>query len=154
MTFSYDPSLADDISKVRDTIRDTVEAFADFPDETLQAYLDVTGSVSGASAQAAWRLYLDYAKAADVAEADDIRIENKTKSDTFKEIYEELKQEAQKDKAKASGKAPMFFGGLDRSTFNSNREDSTLVNPDFTKDSIFFNKKFPETTPLDYEECW
>lgn len=149
MTFTYDPSLADDVSKVRDLVGDTDSLYPEFQDETLQAYLDMSkNNVLSAAVQATFRLYVNYAKSADVSEVDNTRIESRNKADAFEKIYKELKAQADRAKIFNSGKAPMFFGGLNRAAFNANREDSTLTPNDFTKDSIYFNRDFPELTEV------
>lgn len=149
MAFTYDPALADSISQVRDWVRDVNPDYYTFEDETIQYYLDnANGDVLGAAQQAAFRLYQDYTAQAEVSEVDGTRIENRNKSKFYKSIYEELKTEAKKSKLFKAGKSPVVFTGLNRAEFNSNRENQSLTPRDFTKDGIFFNKDYPETTPV------
>lgn len=149
MTFTYDPTLSDDISKVRDLVGDIEADYPEFQDETLQAYLDMSnGNVLDAAVQASFRLYVNYAKMADVSEVDNTRTENRNKSKAFENIYKELKVQSAKAKALNSGKPPIYFGGIDKARFNANREDSTLTPNDFTKDSIYFDRRFPELTEV------
>jgi len=149
MAFTYDPTLTDSISQVRDMIRDIYEDYYTFEDETINYYLNTAnGSVLGAAEQAAFRLYQDYTAQAEVSEVDKTRIENKNKADAYKSIYEELKNENKKSKMFSNGRSPVFFGGLDRQAFNSNRENKSLTPNDFTKDMEDFNRRFPELTKV------
>ena len=147
MAFTYDPSLADDVSKIRFALGDTVEAYAEFPDETLSALVTIEGTLEGATAAAMKTLYLEFLKRADVAETDDMRVEYSRKAKQYEQLYKDFKEAANRAKSVKSGKAPIIFGGLNRYSFNANREDSTLTPPDFTKGGIFFNRRFPELTP-------
>ena len=84
MSFTYDISLADDISKVRSLVDDTDSTAFDFPDETIQAYLDAnTDNIYKAASSLCKVLSVRYMKFADVAEVDDIRLEFKNKAEAF-----------------------------------------------------------------------
>lgn len=67
MATTYNPNLADRISRVRQFIGDTDIAAAEIQDETITYYLDTGGlSELGAASRLAWDLSAKYAKRADV----------------------------------------------------------------------------------------
>ena len=149
MAFTYDPALTDPVSQVRDMVRDVSQDYYTFEDETINYYLNVAnGSVLGAAEQAAFRLWQDFTAQAEVSEVDKTRIENKNTAKFYKDIYEDLKRENKKSKMFSSGKSPVFFGGIDRSSFNANREDKSLTPNDFTKDMENFDRRYPELTKV------
>lgn len=153
MSFTYDPSLGDNISKARFLIQDTNELAPYFQDETISALLATNGDsplkVAKALAQALWTQYL---QRADVAEVDDVRLDYKDKANQFKILYEELSKQVFTESS--SGVVPMYFGGINRAAFNSNRNNQTLVKPAFTKGGEFFDKYNPELYPVDEEKYW
>lgn len=66
MSFSFDSGLADDISRIRQLINDTVSLGAKFTDEALTYYLELGGSVVEAAALAFDTLANRYAAIPDV----------------------------------------------------------------------------------------
>jgi hypothetical protein len=141
MSFTYDPTIADDISKVRSLIQDTVELTADFQDEELQFFLDINnGNIYKAAREAAFRLYVKYSKMADIEQVGKIRLEYVSRAGAMKDLYDVLLTET----TKLSGKPMMYFGGITKAGFNKNRSDTSLVRPDFTKDSILFDPCVPD----------
>ena len=156
MSFSFDPTLTSSRDEVRFLIQDTVDAGHLFEDETIDALLLSNGdSIIETLKVLAQTLWTQYLQKADVAEVDDVRIEYRNKANQMKAYYEELKKQAKLAKMKTI--APIYFGGIDRAKFDSVREDSSVVKPEFTKGSIFFNEDFPELTPVDepiYERDW
>jgi len=151
MSFTYDPTLADEVSQVRFYLDDTIEDFADFQDEEIQYLLDNNRNIFYAAAEAAFRLYTSYSKRATISEVDDVRVEWRSKSAEMKALYESLKKKAKDTATDKSKKAPIFFGGLNKDTFDANRSDDSLTPRDFTKGTPRFNNRFPETTDLDSE---
>lgn len=149
--FTYDPTLADDISVVRFYLDDTEADIADFQDEELQFLISDSDSPIEAAAEAAFRLYSSYSKRATVAEVDDVRVEYRDRANALKALYDSLKKKAKADAVKRAKKTPMFFGGLDKDRFDANREDTSLTPADFTKGSVRFNRRSPSLTDLDYE---
>lgn len=151
MSFAYDPTLSDDVSKVRFYLDDTEEVFASFQDEELQYLLDNNSNIFFAAAEAAFRLYTSFSQRATMAEVDDVRVEYRNKSEQLKALYDALKKKGGEETAKKSMNAPMFFGGLNKDNFDSLREDSSSTPRDFTKGSPRFNNRYPSTTDLDHE---
>lgn len=152
MTFTYDPTQTDDISKVRFLIQDTEEDLADFQDEELEYLLVVSNNdIYQAGAEAALRLYMKYSKESSRIEVDGVRVENKDKSSNYLELYKAIKKIADSKTRKSSGKALAYFGGISRDKFNANRENDNLVKPAFTKQQTTFNDRYPELTPVDFE---
>lgn len=144
MSYSYDPNLTDKVSQVRFYIQDHQEP-ALFADEELQYLLTANGDdVLLASTEAAYRLWVQYLHLADVSEVDNVRIEHRDKAEQFKELYEDFKKKSVTSKVKS-----IFFGGIDKVAFNANREDSSLVNPEFTKGGIYNDDCNQELTPVD-----
>lgn len=67
MAFTYDSALADDISRIRQLINDTIESNSKFEDEALTYYLSISGgSVFEASALALEQLSRKYSLIPDV----------------------------------------------------------------------------------------
>lgn len=136
MTFTYDPSLGDDVSKVRSKLDDVDSTDYEFEDETIQAYLDGNSEdVNLASSELCKILQIRYLKYADLAQVDDIRLEFKDKAKAFAELAEDFVREAAKNFR--SKNVPMYAGGITKSSFNKNRNDCSLTKPKFTKGSIF-----------------
>lgn len=155
MSFSYDINQLDSISQVRSILADTNESSPFFQDEEILYFLEMHNQeVYAASSEGAYRLYVKYAHMARVAQVDDIRMVYGNNAERFEKIYESLKKLAQKKKLDKMKSAPFVFGGIDRDKFNSNREDLSLVKPDFTKNGIFHDRDFPEKTPLDSRRWW
>lgn len=147
MAFTYDPTLADTISQVRFIIQDKDPDYYDFEDEELQYLLDSNNdNTYKAATEAVHRLYVKFTKLASSAEVDDSVIEYQNKSEEFRILYENLKDIT--NKKSLTNTVPVCFTGQDVSDFNSVREDSTKVDPDFTKGSVEFNTTFPELTPV------
>lgn len=150
MAFTYDPNLGDPISQVRNYVGDTEAEYAQFQDEEIQFFLDVNnGSVVGAASEAVFRLYVAYSQRSEEAEVDDVRVRYGNIADNLFKVYNALKEKTRKDKLLKSSTAPIFFGGLDKSKFDANREDSTVTPPDFTKGVPHFNRRHPSLTDLD-----
>lgn len=134
MAFTYDPTLADAISRVRNMVQDTVEVVADFQDEELQYFLTANGdSEIKAAREAAFRLYVKYSKMADVQQVAKVRLEYFNRAQAMKDLWDAMA----KDVATRSGKAMIYFGGLNRDNFNTNRNDASVTKPDFTKGTVF-----------------
>lgn len=147
MAFTYDPTLADPISQVRFIIQDKDPDYYDFEDEELQYLLDSNnGNTYKAAAEAVHRLYVKFTKLATSAEVDDTTIEYENKAEEFRILYEHIKNIA--NKKSLTSTVPVCFTGQDVTSFNSVREDSSKVKPDFTKSSVEFDKTFPELTPV------
>ncbi len=147
MSFTYDISLTDDISKVRSLIDDTDEDIAEFQDETINAYLTTNKSdIYVTAADLAMIMSVQYLKMADDAEMDDIRLTFKDKAESFMQLYDHFMQVSIK-RSKSKGSSPMFFGGISKSQFDTNRDDCSLVKPKFTQDTIFHNKHLTEDDP-------
>ena len=148
MSFTYDISLADSISKVRSLIDDIDSTAYDFEDETIQAYLDINlDNVYKASSSCCKVLSVRYMKFADVAEVDDIRLEFKNKAEAFSQLSKDYGTVGSSD-AKVI-RAPMYFGGVSRVDFDAIREDDGYVKPKFTKSTIFHDPCLP-----DLDECY
>ena len=144
MSFTYDPNLTDKVSQVRFYIQDTFEPSL-FQDEELQYLLTANGDdVLLASTEAAYRLWVQYLHLADVSEVDNVRIEYRDKAEQFKELYEDFKKKSVTSKVKS-----IYFGGISKDRFNAVREDSSLVNPEFTKGGIYNDDCNQELTPVD-----
>jgi len=159
MSFTYDPTLSDDISIVRFYLDDTLEDFADFQDEEISYLIANNENVLYAAAEAAFRLYTSLTKRASVAEVDDVRVEFRSKSAEMKSLYDSLKKKAKDVERKSSKNTPMVFGGVGKDSFDANREDDTTTQPDFTKGLPHFNRRHPELTDLDrlfkyYDTAW
>lgn len=141
MSFTYDINITNNISEVRFLIQDTVELTANFQDEELQFLLDINGgSVNKAAREAAFRLYVKYSQLSDIEEVGKIRLEYVSRAGAMKDLYDVLLTET----TKLSGKPMMYFGGITKAGFNKNRSDTSLVRPDFTKDSILFDPCIPD----------
>ena len=143
MSFDFDIGLSDSVSKVRSLIDDTDSEAYDFPDETIQAYLDLnTDNIYKAAASCCKVLSVRYMKFADVAEVDDIRLEFKNKAETFSLLAEDFNKVGISDTKVV--RAYMHFGGVNKSTFDDIRSDDTLVKPKFTKNTIFHDPCLPD----------
>lgn len=130
MSFSYDNSLSDTLSQLRNYIQDTDELTADFQDEELEYFLAIhSDNVLKAAKEASFRLYVKYSKLADIEQVGKIRIEYRNRAIALKDLYDMIKTET----AKQIGKPLMYFGGISRTNFDSNRNDGSLVKPSFTK---------------------
>ena len=151
MSFTYNEDLSDDVSKIRFAIGDTNQELAIFPDETINALINIESTLEGATSKLIQSLYLDFVKRADVAETDDMRFEYGMKAKQYEKLYQEYKSAAKKAAMSKKGFTPMYFGGIKVDEYNKNNQDSTLVKPDFMKNVIYFNRKFPELTPYPEE---
>ena len=141
MSFTYDIGLSDNISKVRSLIDDTDSESFDFPDETIQAYLDTTSSNIYKTASSLCKsLSVRYMKFADVAEVDDIRLEFKNKAEAFSQLSKDY-FEVGRNNSKVI-RPFMYFGGVSKSNFDAIRDSDSFVKPKFTQDTIFH----PENT--------
>ena len=149
MSFTYDPTLSDDISIVRFYLDDTLEDFADFQDEELAYLIANNKNVLYAAAEGAFRLYTSLTKRASISEVDDVRVEWRNKSAEMKSLYDSLKKKAKDAERKSSKNIPIVFGGINKDSFDANREDDTATPPDFTKGVEGFNRRYPELTDLD-----
>lgn len=137
MSFSYDSSLSDSLSRVRFILQDTVETFADFSDEEISYYLTkYNDNVKKVAAELAFALYVKYAKMADVEETDELTLEYNDRAGTMKTLYEELSEDAMM----SSGKPTMFFGGVSESQVRQTRSDRDNVDPLFTREGIYDRK--------------
>lgn len=153
MAFTFNPDLSDTISQTRFIIQDTQTPGEYFQDETISALLiSNNNSPLKAAKTLAQALWTQYLQRADVAEVDDVRLDYKDKANQFKILYEELSKQVFTESS--SGVVPMYFGGINRAAFNSNRNNQTLVKPAFTKGSKFFDKYNPELYPVDEEKYW
>lgn len=151
MSFTYDPSLADDVSLVRFYLDDTLESYHDFHDSELQFLIDANGSPLAAAAEAALRLYTRIVKSPTVSEVDDTRVEFRNKAESIYGLYKTLLKRVKEEKMKNATQAPMYFGGINKASFDANRNDSSLTPPDFTKGVVRFNRRHPQSTPIDSE---
>lgn len=119
MSFSYDPSLSDDISKVRFLVQDKVEMGRYLEDEEIQFLIAENATIHGAAAEAALAIYNQLLQASTVAEVDDIRIETRDRAKFYKNVYDELKNKAS---TKNFTLAPIFIGGADRKQYIADSE--------------------------------
>lgn len=134
--FTYDPTLVDSISKLRFFLRDTNEAYPMFQDEELLFLLtESANNVYKAASEAAFVMYTEFTTLSTVAEADDIRIESRDKAKWFKEVYEEFKVRAMRDRV-----PPILVNGGDRTSFiNASEGRSLLENRSATETNTFFD---------------
>ena len=159
MSFTYDPSLGDDVSLVRFYLDDTDSVYSYFQDEELQYLLENNKNIFYAAAEAAFRLYTGYSKKSTISEVDDVRVEWRNKSAEMKSLYDSLKKKAKDAERKSSKNIPIVFGGINKDSFDANREDGTVTPPDFTKGVEGFNRRHPELTDLGrlfkyYDTAW
>lgn len=111
MTFTYDPSLDDDISRVRRLIGDVVAATVKMPDETITAYL-LTKGVLGAAAQCAYDLAAQYAVMVDM-EVDNQNNKASQLSAQYTALGDRLTAQATaKAAADVSGFSGVYVGGI------------------------------------------
>lgn len=135
MSFSYDPSMSDDVSKVRFLIQDTIPIGYFFEDEELTFLISENTSIYGAAAEAALALYNRFVQASTVAEVDDIRLEYRDRAKYYGEVYDELKQKAT---TKNYTVAPIFIGGADRKKFVASSEG--LPNKRLDDIDVFYDR--------------
>lgn len=149
MSFSYDNNLTTSLDMVRFNIQDVEDDCADFSDEEVAATLSMNnGLVIKTSRSLLQKLWIKYAKAPSKVEVDGVRMDNPKQGEYFKALYDGLADQEKKESI-TSGKAAIYYGGIDRDRFNSVRDDSTLVNSRFTRQQIDWSQRFPQTTPLD-----
>ena len=143
MSFDYDIGLADNISKVRSLIDDTDSEAFEFPNETIQAYLDGNlDNIYKTAANCCKVLSVRYMKFADVAEVDDIRLEFKNKAEAFSQLSKDYFEVGN---SKTTILRPyMHFGGVSKDNFEAIRESESYVKPKFTKNTIFHDPCVPE----------
>lgn len=141
MAFTYDPTLADPLSQVRFLIQDTVEAGADFSDEEITFFLTrYENDINKVAADLAYGLYVKYSKQADIEQVGKIRLEYVNRATAMKRLYESLKKQA----ALGSKQGLIFFGGIDKTQYQTTRDDPTTTKPLFRKDGIFFDPCYPD----------
>ena len=143
MSFTYNISLTDSISKVRSLLDDVDSEAYDFEDETIQAYLDINSdNIYKAASSLCKVLSVRYMKFADVAEVDDIRLEFKNKAEAFSQLALDFSVTGAATTAMI--RAPMYFGGSIKTDFDNIRANDAYVKPKFTKDGIFNDPCFPD----------
>jgi len=135
MSFSYDPTLADDVSKVRFQIQDTIEAGHYLEDEEISFLLVDNGNVYGAAADAAEALYARFSQASTVAEVDDIRLEYRERAEAYYNLAKKLRAKAT---TKNNTVAPIFIGGANRKQFIADSEGTP--NKQLDDIDIFFDR--------------
>lgn len=132
MAYSYNPSLSDDVSKLRFLLDDTVEEFAEFQDEELQALIDIQGSVEQAALVALKKMILQLSKMATVAQIDDLKVEYRDKAEALQLVYDSILADV-KNSMKKMKTTPLFIGGVDKNRFLNNREDNSVVQAMFRR---------------------
>jgi hypothetical protein len=140
MSYSYDPSMSDNVSKIRFYIQDTFELAPFFQDEEIQALLDMNDSdLFKTAAQACFALYTKFAQSATVAEIDDVRIEARDRYRFYKDLSEKFEAKA----LKQSGRPiPVIIGGADRKEFIARSEGREYSkNPAYTVGKFFDNER-------------
>lgn len=148
MTFSYDPSLGDPVSQVRSIIQDNIEGIEDFQDEEIEYFLAVNNDNPWVAArEAAFRLMVYFTKQTTIAEVDRVKVQFGDKAAAFKTLLKELDDIIKKQKI--SKRMPMYFGGIDKADYNKNRSDGSTMKPEFTKEIIYFNERFPELSKIE-----
>lgn len=149
MSFTYDPALSAPLDNIRFLIQDTDPDDYDFENEEVEALYTMNNNVYETGKELAMRLWIKYSKAPSKVEVDGVRIDNPKRGETYKSLYETLEDLAKKNKAGKSKQPTIFFGGVDRSRYNDNRNDQSRVRPKFTDQQVVWNKRHPELSPID-----
>lgn len=140
MSFSYDPVLADDISKIRFLIQDTVDLGHSFEDEELQYLLVTEGTALSAATAAAFALYNKFAQELTVTEVGDVRTETKDRMKYYGLIYNKLKDLSTKEAMKTG--FPVFIGGADRDAFIERSGGRTIEARTHNQVNSFFDSEY------------
>jgi hypothetical protein len=150
MTFSYNPELTTPLDQVRFEIQDTEEDVADFSNEEINAtYVSSGNKLYKTSRKLLHKLWMRYARSPTKVEVDGVRMDNPKRGEVFKALYDSL-EDLEKEETRRLGKgSPIKATGINRSKFNANREDTTLVSPRFTQQQVDWNPDYPELSPLD-----
>lgn len=138
MSFSYDNTLADDLSIVRFLIQDNIEVGHYLEDEEITYLLTETGNIHSAAADACFSLYTRFSQALTVAEVDDIRIETKDRIKHYKDLYAQFKKKAATNNGKM---VPIFIGGADRTEFIKESRGISQSNIDDSDVGRFFDRE-------------
>lgn len=149
MSFTYDNTLSDVVSRLRFTVQDTDEDFYEFQDEELQALYDLNNEkFYKTAAELVYRLWVQNNKESNKVEVDGIRVD-RSRTD-YEALYTQLKLKATKETLTGTvNSSPVWFGGLDRDEFNKVRNDRTSVRPRATQQFVNWNPRHPECSPLD-----
>lgn len=113
MAATFDPGLADDVSKVRQKIGDTAVAKAQIQDETIQAYLDTPMTILGAAKRLALDLAAKWASVGDVMIDDQLQ-----RASHISKAYIDLAQALAKEEmgstpaSPSGGGAAIMVGGI------------------------------------------
>lgn len=129
MAFTFDPALADDVSKVRDLIGDIVEAGHLLPDATINAYL-ANGTVETAAARAARGLAARFAGLKDSSQDG-----QSEKASHLYRHYSDMALRLEKAASAAAASASvgqtgfsgLFVGGTTAQEVEDARHDETLA---------------------------
>lgn len=150
MTFSYNPELTTPLDQIRFEIQDTDEDVADFSDEEIAATYTTSGSKLYRTSRSLLRkLWMKYSKSPTKVEVDGVRMDNPKRGEVFKDLYMSLEDLEKEETRRLGSGSPIKATGIDRSKFNTNREDTSKVSPRFTQQQVDWNPDYPELSPLD-----